>query len=65
MANKPLTIYESMQLQGYSRRDFLKFCSWMAAFIGIESSGVSGLVRAMETKPRLPVVWFHFQECTC
>ena len=19
----------------------------------------------METKPRLPVVWFHFQECTC
>jgi hydrogenase small subunit len=65
MANKPLTIYESMQLQGYSRRDFLKFCSWMAALIGIESSGVGGLVRAMETKPRLPVVWFHFQECTC
>ena len=65
MANKPLTIYESMQLQGYSRRDFLKFCSWMAALIGVESSGVGGLVRAMETKPRLPVVWFHFQECTC
>jgi hydrogenase small subunit len=65
MANKPLTIYESMQLQGYSRRDFLKFCSWMAAFIGIESSGVGSLVHAMETKPRLPVVWFHFQECTC
>lgn len=65
MANKPLTIYESMQLQGYSRRDFLKFCSWMAALIGIESSGAGSLVRAMETKPRLPVVWFHFQECTC
>jgi len=65
MANKPLTIYESMQLQGYSRRDFLKFCSWMAAFIGIESSGVGSLMHAMETKPRLPVVWFHFQECTC
>jgi hydrogenase small subunit len=65
MEKKPLTIYESMQLQGYSRRDFLKFCSWLAAFIGIESSGVGNLVRAMETKPRLPVVWFHFQECTC
>jgi hydrogenase small subunit len=22
-------------------------------------------VKALESKPRLPVVWFHFQECTC
>ena len=65
MKNEPLTIYESMQEHGYSRRDFLKFCSWMTAFIGIEASGLSKVVRAMETKPRLPVVWFHFQECTC
>jgi hydrogenase small subunit len=65
MKNEPLTIYESMQEHGYSRRDFLKFCSWMTAFIGIEASGLSKVVHAMETKPRLPVVWFHFQECTC
>jgi len=37
----------------------------MSAFIGIEASGVGKVVKAMETKPRLPVVWFHFQECTC
>jgi hydrogenase small subunit len=65
MEQKPLTIYENMQLQGYSRRDFLKFASWLAAFIGVEASGLGNIVRAMETKPRLPVVWFHFQECTC
>ncbi len=23
------------------------------------------VVHALETKPRLPVLWFHFQECTC
>ena len=65
MEQKPLTIYENMKMQGYSRRDFLKFASWMAAFIGVEASGLGRIVKAMETKPRLPVVWFHFQECTC
>ena len=65
MNEKPLTIYEEIRAKGYSRRDFLKFCSWMAAFIGIEASGVGSIVHAMETKSRLPVVWFHFQECTC
>jgi hydrogenase small subunit len=37
----------------------------MAAFIGLEATGITKVVKAMETKPRLPVVWFHFQECTC
>lgn len=65
MGEKPLTIYENMQMRGYSRRDFIKFCSWIAALIGLESAGVTKIVKALETKPRLPVVWFHFQECTC
>lgn len=65
MAEKLPTIFESMQAKGYSRRDFIKFASWIAAYVGIESSLVGKVVYAMETKPRLPVVWFHFQECTC
>lgn len=63
--DKSPTIYEQIRMNGYSRRDFLKFCAWMTAFMGIEASGVGKVVKAMETKPRLPVVWFHFQECTC
>ena len=59
------TIYEQIRTSGYSRRDFLKFCAWVTAFMGIEASGIGNVVRAMETKHRLPVVWFHFQECTC
>jgi len=62
---RPLTIWEHAQLQGHSRRDFLRFCAWLTAAAGIESSAVAEVVQALETKPRLPVVWFHFQECTC
>jgi hydrogenase small subunit len=60
-----LTTWERAELAGYSRRDFLKFCSWLAAFAGVEASGLGSVVHAMDTKPRLPVLWFHFQECTC
>jgi len=65
MSRPPLTIWEQAQMQGYSRRDFLQFCSWIAAAAGIEASGVPQVVEALDTKTRLPVVWFHFQECTC
>ena len=65
MREIPGTYYEKIRSQGYSRRDFLKFCTWIAAFMGVEASGLGKIVYAMETKPRLPVVWFHFQECTC
>jgi hydrogenase small subunit len=65
MSGKPLTIWESAQAKGYSRHDFLQFCGWMAAAAGIQASGLAEVVKALETKPRLPVVWFHFQECTC
>jgi hydrogenase small subunit len=54
-----------MEERGYSRRDFLKFCAFMSATLGVHSAGLSSIVRALESKPRPPVVWFHFQECTC
>jgi len=61
----PLTMWEYAELQGVSRRDFLKFAGWIAAAAGLEASTVGKVVHAMDTKPRLPVVWFHGQECTC
>ena len=65
MSGTPRSIWEHARMQGYSRRDFLQFCSWIAAAAGIEAAGLSRVVHALDTKPRLPVVWFHFQECTC
>lgn len=37
----------------------------MAALMGLEASGVAQVVNALETKPRLPIIWLHLQECTC
>ncbi len=59
------TIWEEMRARGVSRRDFVKFCTWMSAYLGLEASGVADVVKALEKKRRLPVVWLHFQECTC
>lgn len=54
-----------MKAKGYSRRDFLQFCSFAAMLAGVESSGLGQVIKAFETKPRPPVLWMHFQECTC
>jgi len=62
---KNLTVYEEMKQRGYSRRDFMKFAATMAAFIGLESSGIAQVAKALETTKRPPVLWMHFQECTC
>lgn len=59
------SIWQAMQDKGYTRRDFLRFCSFAAAVAGIEASGLKSVVHAFEDKPRPPVIWLHFQECTC
>ncbi len=65
MSTKKPTIYEEVRAAGYSRRDFLKFCGTMAAMLGLEASGVAQVAKALETNSRIPVLWMHFQECTC
>lgn len=65
MASAKPTIWQVMQSKGYSRRDFLHFCSVAAAVAGVEAGAFRGIVQAFENKPRPPVVWLHFQECTC
>jgi hydrogenase small subunit len=59
------TIWQSMQQKGYSRRDFLQFCSAAAVIAGLDKSSVGQVVAAFETQSRPAVVWMHFQECTC
>ena len=59
------TVYEQLTARGVSRREFIKFCGWMSACMGLGSEGIAQVVKALETKKRIPVVWMHFQECTC
>ncbi|MEQ1675483.1 MAG: hydrogenase small subunit [Chitinophagaceae bacterium] len=59
------TYLEEFKRKGYSRKDFLKFCTLMTAYLGLSNSAIGQVVQAMTVKPRLPVIWLHFQECTC
>jgi len=59
------TFYESIRRRGISRRGFLKFCSITAASMGLAPTYASKIAHAMETKPRIPVLWYHGNECTC
>lgn len=59
------TFYDVIRRQGISRRSFLKFCSLTAASLGLGPSVAGRIAHAMETKPRIPVLWLHGLECTC
>ncbi len=59
------TVWQEMQARGYTRRDFIKLCTMLAASAGLSSTAIPRIVHALERKPRPPVLWFHFQECTC
>src|SRR5512134_1666932 len=59
------TSYEVMRRQGITRRSFVKFCSLTAASLGLGEAGAQEIAKALQTKPRTPVVWLHGLECTC
>jgi hydrogenase small subunit len=73
------TVYESLKRQGISRRGFMKLSSLLAGFLSLpkndsvrnlgvgeftpEPSLVRKVRQALETKPRVPVIWLEFQDC--
>lgn len=65
MKTDNLSIWQEMKAKGYSRREFMYFCGVAVAAAGLDRSGFGQVVDAFESKPRPPVVWLHFQECTC
>ena len=65
MDKKPLSVWQEARLRGWSRRDFLKGCAALSAAYGLSAGQARALVQALDAKPRPPVLWYHFQECTC
>ncbi len=59
------TYAEVMESRGIDRREFMKYCSLLSVYLGLGASGLPRLLKAMETKPRIPVIWLHGLECTC
>ena len=50
MGHSASPIWQVMQSKGYSRRDFIRFCTFAAAVAGIEATGLTKVVRAFEKK---------------
>ncbi len=65
MGQRVETFYDVIRRRGVSRRSFLKFCSLTAASLGLSPVMAARMAEAMETKPRIPVIWLHGLECTC
>lgn len=59
------THYDTLIRNGVSRREFLKFCAMTAAWLGLAPAMAPTLAHALETKPRLPVIWIEGLSCSC
>jgi len=62
---KEKQFYERMEKKGVSRRDFMKYCTFLTATMGLSSSFVPKVAEVFAApKQRPPVIWLHFAECT-
>ncbi len=52
------------QLGGLSRREFMKFCTGVAATMGLSTSFAPKIAAAVTAPQRPPVIWLSGQECT-
>ncbi len=57
------SLMETLAQRGVSRRDFLKFCTFMAGTLALPAGLTSRVVQALENPKRPPVVWLEFQDC--
>ncbi len=57
------SLLTALAQKGISRRDFLKFCTFMAGTLALPASMVPKVARALETARRLPVVWLEYSDC--
>lgn len=70
------TIYEHLQQRGLSRREFLKLSGLLILAMGFTpASPLTGAITpsdddltlitdAMQSRPRLPIIWLELQDCT-
>jgi len=57
--------YEKLERRGVSRRDFMKYCTFLTATMGLSSSFVPKVAEVFAAPAqRPPVIWLHFGECT-
>jgi hydrogenase small subunit len=57
------SVYDSLIERGVSRRDFMKFCTMMAATLALPTTAISKIAEALEKAKKPTVVWLEFQDC--
>jgi hydrogenase small subunit len=57
-------IFQALVDRGVSRRDFVKFCSTMAAVLALPAGYGTKIAEALEKAPKPSVVWLEMQACT-
>jgi hydrogenase small subunit len=57
------SLAETISQGGVSRRDFLKFCTFMTGTLALPASMIPRVVNALETAKRPPVVWLEYSDC--
>ena len=63
--NQEKDFYLRLAERGITRREFMKFCGFLTATMGLSSSFVPQVAEVFAApKQRTPVIWLHFAECT-
>jgi len=57
------TVLKALENRGVSRRDFLKFCTAMAATLGLSASYIPKIAEALEKKAKPVAIWLEFSDC--
>lgn len=56
-------LYAALVRRGMSRRAFLQFTTAMTAALALPAAYAPRIAKAVETAPRLPVIWLRGQDC--
>jgi [NiFe] hydrogenase small subunit len=63
--NSEEQFYERMEKKGVSRREFMRYCTFLTATMGLSAAYVPKVAEVFAApRQRPPVIWLHFGECT-
>jgi [NiFe] hydrogenase small subunit len=63
--NSEKQFYERLEEKGVSRRDFMRYCTFLTATLGLSASYVPKVAEVFAApRQRPPLIWLHFGECT-
>lgn len=63
MSDSESWFLEELERRGVTRRDFLGFCSAMAAVLALPKTAAARIAAEMQKTDKLVLVWLEFQDC--